>query len=65
MTALRWMASDGGSSIRMAAALLESAQVPGGLQVRKWMYFMVCCWILITSGFMVKIWKGTHRVYKI
>lgn len=44
MTALRWMASDdGGSSIRMAAALLESAQVPGGLQVKKWMYFMVCC----------------------
>lgn len=65
MTALHWMASDGGSSIRMAAALLESAQVPGGLQVRKWMYFMVCCWILITSGFMVMIWKGTHRVHKI
>lgn len=44
----------------MAAALLESAQVPGGLQVKKWMYFIVCCWILITSGFMVMIWKGTR-----
>ncbi len=30
----------GGGSIRMAVALLEPAQVPGGLQVRKWMYFL-------------------------